>query len=93
MQKNQKGSLLVGILVFSSIALIIITGVVSWFALTIKATRTVTEKELAFQISEAGIDYYRWHLAHAPADFRDGYVEGESGGGDGGGEGHDILLP
>jgi len=86
MQKNQKGSLLVGILVFSSIALIIITGVVSWFALTIKATRTVTEKELAFQISEAGIDYYRWHLAHAPADFRDGYVEGESGGGDGGGE-------
>ena len=76
MQKKQKGILLVGILVFSSVALIVITGIVSWFTLTIRATRTVTEKELAFQIAEAGIDYYRWHLAHDPKDFRDGYVAG-----------------
>ncbi len=57
-----------------------ITGVVSWFSLTIKATRTVTEKELAFQIAESGIDYYRWHLAHAPLDFRDGYTGEEEEG-------------
>lgn len=76
---KNKGILLVGILVFSSVALIVITGVVSWFSLTIQATRTVTEKELAFQIAEAGIDYYRWHLAHDPTDFRDGYVGEEEG--------------
>ena len=26
----------------------------------------------AFAIAEAGIEYYRWHLAHAPAGFQDG---------------------
>lgn len=78
--KKQKGSFLVGILVFSSVALIMITGIVSWFSITIKATRTVTQKELAFQIAEAGIDYYRWHLAHAPNDFRDGYLGEEEEG-------------
>ena len=25
----------------------------------------------AFQIAEAGINYYRWHLAHAPDDYQD----------------------
>ncbi|MEK7552740.1 MAG: hypothetical protein AAB505_01370, partial [Patescibacteria group bacterium] len=34
--------------------------------------RLVTEREKAFQIAEAGIEYYRWHLAHAPQDFQDG---------------------
>jgi len=74
---TKKGSLLIGILVFSSISLIVITGIISWFIVTIRATRTTTEKELAFQIAEAGIDYYRWHLAHAPQDFKDGTVVGE----------------
>lgn len=86
--KTQKGSLLVGILIFSSVALVVITGIVSWFSITIKATRTTTDRELAFQIAEAGIDYYRWHLAHAPQDFRDGYIgeEETGGGGDEGGD-------
>ncbi len=26
----------------------------------------------AFQIADAGIEYYRWHLAHAQEDFQDG---------------------
>ncbi len=28
--------------------------------------------ELAFQIAEAGIEYYRWHLAHASSDYQNG---------------------
>jgi len=29
----------------------------------------------ALNVSEAGINYYRWHLAHAPDDFQDGTGE------------------
>lgn len=28
--------------------------------------------EMSLNIAEAGINYYRWHLAHAPEDFTDG---------------------
>ncbi len=29
----------------------------------------------ALNIAEAGINYYRWHLAHSPTDFKDGGTE------------------
>jgi len=29
-------------------------------------------KEMSFQVAEAGIEYYRWHLAHDQQDFQDG---------------------
>lgn len=28
--------------------------------------------EQAFQVAEAGLNYYQWHLAHFPTDYRDG---------------------
>jgi hypothetical protein len=37
-----------------------------------KAAHRAADREQAIQIAEAGIDYYRWHLAHAPQDFQDG---------------------
>lgn len=68
----QKGSLLVQALVFGSIAVVIIGGLVSWAGLNIKASRLALYREQALQIAESGIDYYRWHLAHAPTDYQDG---------------------
>jgi hypothetical protein len=32
----------------------------------------VAAREQSFQIAEAGIEYYRWHLAHNQTDFKDG---------------------
>ncbi len=29
-------------------------------------------REMAFQIAEAGVNYYRWHLAHNKTDYKDG---------------------
>lgn len=29
-------------------------------------------RDMAFQVAEAGISYYRWHLAHNPGDYQDG---------------------
>lgn len=71
MQKN-KGSILVQALVFGSIAVVIIGGLVSWAGVNIKASRLAVYREQALQIAESGIDYYRWHLAHAPTDYQDG---------------------
>ncbi|MCX6728081.1 MAG: hypothetical protein NTX11_04700 [Candidatus Saccharibacteria bacterium] len=30
------------------------------------------KRQQAFNISEAGINYYLWHLSHSPSDFKDG---------------------
>ncbi len=70
-QKN-KGFFLVSTLVFAGIAILLITAVVGGANSVLKLSRSVYERELAFQIAEAGVEYYRWHLAHAPTDFQDG---------------------
>ncbi|MFT5179783.1 MAG: hypothetical protein ACI9GH_000639 [Candidatus Paceibacteria bacterium] len=70
-QKNS-GLVLVNSIVFASIAIIMITGIVAWLGSTIETARRVAVSEQAFQIAEAGVDYYRWHLAHDADDYQDG---------------------
>jgi hypothetical protein len=73
MKKNfQKGSLLVPIIVFSGVALVVMGGIIGWTKTTMDANRQLSVKEAAIQLAESGIDYYRWHLAHAQSDFQDG---------------------
>ena len=69
---KNKGTILLTTLVFMMIAGMIIAGLVGWFSTLIRSARQLTDREQSFQIAEAGIEYYRWHLAHAPADFKDG---------------------
>lgn len=64
--------MLLGVMVFSSIAITLVAGFVGWTQTTMKLVRNSYYKEQAFQIAEAGIDYYRWHLAHNKNDFQDG---------------------
>lgn len=73
--KTQQGIILLNTVIFGLIAVTIIVAITSWFGVTIKGTREVRHKEQAFHIAEAGIEYYRWHLAHAPTDFQDGTGE------------------
>jgi type II secretory pathway pseudopilin PulG len=70
--KNKKGMLIIETMVFGSIIIIIITALSSWAAVSIKSGRLTINREQAFQSAEAGIEYYRWHLAHAPTDYQDG---------------------
>ncbi len=70
--KNQKGSLMIQAIVFGSIAVVMIGALISWAGANIKAGRVAIYREQALQIAEAGIDYYRWHLAHAATDYQDG---------------------
>lgn len=71
--RNKKsGFLIIQALVFSSIAVVVMGGLIMWGASNIKLSKRSVYREQAIQIAEAGIDYYRWHLAHAPQDYQDG---------------------
>lgn len=59
-------------IVLGAIAVFLVGGLVNWAVINVKASRQVLYRESAIQIAEAGTDYYRWHLAHAPDDYRDG---------------------
>ena len=38
----------------------------------LRVIRSSAAREEAFHIAETGVNYYQWHLAHFPADFKDG---------------------
>lgn len=71
-KKMQKGQLLIPIIIFSSVALVIMSGIINWTRTTIQANRDLIVREKAIQLAESGIDYYRWHLAHDQDDYQDG---------------------
>lgn len=72
---KKKGIILPTIIVFSSIFLILIVGLTSWFGITLKSSKYLFQKEQSFQIAESGIDYALWFLNHYPTDFQDGTGE------------------
>ncbi len=72
LKKYLQGDVLVSVIVFSVIAITITVGLVNWGAALLRNIQGTKDREQALQIAEAGIDYYRWHLAHSPSDFKDG---------------------
>src|SRR5947209_1448221 len=76
MHKNRthhnSGSILVATLVFGTLATLLMTALAVGTAASIKASRRSVTREQSIQVAEAGIDYYRWHLAHAQGDYQDG---------------------
>lgn len=60
------------IIVFGGIAVIVISGFILWTYSALTISLREFNKTLAFSIAESGIEYYRWHLAHAQTDYRDG---------------------
>jgi hypothetical protein len=69
------GYLLVQVLVFGAIAIVVIGGLISFAIANIKLGHRMVLSEQSFQMAEAGLEYYRWHLAHDPADYTDGTGE------------------
>ncbi|MEK7552381.1 MAG: hypothetical protein AAB534_03115 [Patescibacteria group bacterium] len=66
------GFMLVQTVIFAALAVLIIGGLSSWSGANIKLAKRSILREKSIQIAEAGVDYYRWHLAHDPQDFTDG---------------------
>src|SRR6185503_19417097 len=46
----------------------------------LRVLRSAVYRETAFQIAEAGINYYQWHLANFVTDFYDGNASSTSPG-------------
>lgn len=77
--KQKSGFLLVGILVFASVAVVILTTLVRGAVINIAVVNSAIDKEQAFHIAESGNDYYRWRLAHYSTDYYDGRGSTSSG--------------
>ena len=56
-QQKNRGQLLFAVLIFAVVGTLILTGLVGWAGFNMKALRSAGDRELAFHIAEAGIDY------------------------------------
>ncbi len=76
---KQKGSIFIFLVVIIFIFSLVMLGLMSYATMELRVTRSSINREQAFQIAEAGINYYEWHLANFPNDFWDGNASTTSG--------------
>jgi len=70
---NERGNVLMFVMVFGAISFsLIVVGVTGYAVFENQASNKIFNREMAFQVAEAGINYYRWHLAHNKTDYQDG---------------------
>jgi len=70
--QQKRGYLLVLILVFGAIFLVILSAFMG-YVITQHRSQTVNlHKQQALNIAEAGLDYYKWFLAHNPGNTKNG---------------------
>jgi hypothetical protein len=71
-QKHTKGYLLVLILIFGGIFMTMALAFVGYVVTQHRVQVFNYNKERALDIAEAGLDYYKWFLAHNPGDITNG---------------------
>ena len=69
---KERGQLSLQMLIVGIIAVILLTGFLVWVDSFVKSAIRFEERASAFTVAEAGIEYYRWHLAHNSTDYQDG---------------------
>lgn len=69
---KQKGSILVFEVVLIFVFTVALISLLSVSVYQLRVVRSSVYKEQAFQIAEAGANYYQWHLAHYATDYADG---------------------
>ncbi|RJR30125.1 hypothetical protein C4564_01020 [Candidatus Microgenomates bacterium] len=74
---NQRGSVAPAILIITGAFMVVIYALLFLLAMQLDFSHRQLAGEQAINIAEAGVNYYRWHLAHDPVDFDDG--SGEAG--------------
>lgn len=77
--KEKTANSLIFVIVFGfSVSSLIILTVSSYSIFENRTSDVIYNRDLAFHIAEAGVNYYKWHLAHNSGDFTDGGEEAES---------------
>lgn len=69
---ENKGAILTFVLVFGAIFTLLLSGLLGFTLIQLKQSRQKVAWHQALAMAEAGINYYRWHLVHAPEDLQDG---------------------
>lgn len=69
---KQSGYLLVLILVFGAVFFMIATAFIGYVVTQSQSVYSRMDKTRALNIAEAGLDYYKWYLAHYPNDTTNG---------------------
>ena len=63
------GNILILLLVLTSMLVMIALGAFALVSSQSRLAAQQADKQITFEIAEAGVEYYRWHLAHVPDDF------------------------
>ena len=69
-KSNQKGTLLVTVLVITGLFMVIATGAVGLATLRYKLNLTKVAKAQALHVAESGVNYYRWILYHNHEEYK-----------------------
>ncbi len=70
-QKN-KGALLILVIVFGAVFFVIAAGSMTYFVTQVRVQEVREQQAQAREIAEAGLNYYKWYLAHNPDDVTNG---------------------
>lgn len=66
------GQMALQVLIYGGLTVVLMAGFLMWADTNINAGIRYSNRALALSIAESGIEYYRWHLAHAAEDYQDG---------------------
>lgn len=67
-----RGYFTVLVLVFTGVFFVLLTALSGYIFVQKRVELAKENRSKAFQMAEAGLEYYRWHLAHWPNDLKDG---------------------
>ncbi|MBI4128137.1 MAG: pilus assembly PilX N-terminal domain-containing protein [Parcubacteria group bacterium] len=79
-KRQNKGSSLIITIVFVAVFGLLLAGLAQVTTTQLRVGTQRQEFIQAFEIAEAGLNYYRWHLAHDPEDYYDNNDPGTSPG-------------
>lgn len=60
------------VVVFGAVFLMVTSSLTGFLLMSKKIAREKETREQALEIAQAGLEYYKWHLAHYPGDLEDG---------------------
>lgn len=69
---GQRGMITPTVLIILSVFLVFSTSIMGWALNEKKNVTMESKKTKALQVAEAGLSYYKWHLAHDGDDYRNG---------------------
>lgn len=69
---GQRGMITPVILIILAVFLVSATAIIGWSLSERKDVTRKVRNTKALQVAEAGIEYYKWHLAHNSEDFQNG---------------------